>query len=259
MPRAAVLAVIAFALGGLPSSAGATPTVALKAALTPKRLGGTTTIKFALAISYASSETPAPLTAIDLRYPAHLGIATSGLGLSTCQATTLQAQGPPGCPTNSLMGYGSGLVMVPFGPQLVYEPVRLTTFMAPLQDGNLALLFDAIGEAPVAAELIFRGLVLPAHKPFGGDLAATIPLVPTWPDASDAVLSRLETTLGPQHITYWEYSKGQRIPYRPQGIRLPHKCPHGGFRFAATLRFNTGSQASAQTAAPCPHRTTHPG
>ena len=251
MPKA-VLAVLALVIGGLPSSASAAPTVALKAALTPERLGGTTTIKFAFAVSYASSEAPAPLTAINLRYPAHLGIATSGLGLSTCQTATLQTQGPPGCPTNSLMGYGSGLVVVPFGPQMIYEPVRLTTFMAPLQDGNLALLFDAIGETPVSAELIFHGVVLPAHKPFGGDLTATVPLVPTWPEASDAILSRFDTTLGPEHITYWEYSKGQRIPYHPRGIRLPRRCPRNGFPFRATLTFDGGAQASAHTVVPCP-------
>lgn len=244
---------LALALCGLSSSASAAPTVSLKAALTPERLGGTTTIKFALAVSYASSEAPAPLTAINLRYPAHLGIATSGLGLSTCRAATLQVQGPRGCPANSLMGYGSGLVMVPFGPEMVYEPVRMTTFMAPLQDGNLSLLFDAIGEAPVSAELIFRGVVLSARAPFGGSLAATIPLVPTWPEASDAVLSRFDTTLGPEHITYWEYSKGQRIPYHPRGIRLPRRCPHGGFPFSATLTFDRSVQASAQAVVPCLH------
>lgn len=87
------------------------------------------------------------------------------------------------------MGYGSGLVEVPFGPQVVYEPLRLTAFMAPLQESNIALLFDAIGESPVSADLIFRGVVLPAHQPFGGDLTTAVPLVPTWPDASDAVLA----------------------------------------------------------------------
>jgi hypothetical protein len=234
-------------------AATATPTVALKAALVPERLGGGTTIKFALAVSYASPEAPAPLTAIDLRYPANLGIATSGLGLKTCRATRLEAEGPPGCPTNSVMGYGSGLVEVPFGPQTVDESVRITVFMAPLQAGNLALLFYAVGESPVSAELIFRGVVLPAPQPFGGNLATSVPLVPTWPGASDAVLSRFETTLGPAHVTYWEYSKGRRIPYRPRGIRLPHECPRGGFRFAATLTFY-GAQANAQTNVPCPHR-----
>ncbi len=251
MRRAGLLAVVMVL--AIPSSAAtAMPIVTLRAALVPERLGAGTTIKFALAVSYPRPETPAPLSAIDLRYPANLGIATSGLGLKTCRAARLEAQGPSGCPTNSVMGYGSGLVEVPFGPQTVEEPVRLTVFMAPLQESNLALLFYAIGESPVSAELVFRGVVLPAPQPFGGDLATSIPLVPTWPDASDAVLSRFETTLGPARVTYWEYSKGRRIPYRPRGIRLPHQCPRGGFPFAAILTFYGGSRTSAQTNVPCP-------
>jgi hypothetical protein len=242
------------ALAGPPSTAAATLRLRSGQRSRPSGLGAGTTIKFAFAVSYPSPEAPAPLTAIDLRYPSNLGVATSGLGLKTCRAARLEAQGPSGCPANSVMGYGSGRVEVPFGPQTVDEPVRLTVFMASLQESNLGLLFYASGESPVSAELIFRGVVLPAPQPFGGDLATTVPLVPTWPDAPDAVLSRFETTLGPRHITYWEYSKGRRIPYRPRGIRLPHECPRGGFRFAATLTFYGGAHADAQTNVPCPHR-----
>ena len=43
---------------------------------------------------------------------------------------------------------------------------------------------------------------------------------------------KLTTTLGPNHITYYEYRKGHTIPYHPRGILLPPTCPKGGFRFA---------------------------
>ena len=79
-------------------------------------------------------------------------LATSGLGLSTCSAATLESHGPPGCPSNSVMGPGSGLAEVPLGHRTLYEPVKLTTFMAPLQDGHLGLLFFTDGESPVNAE-----------------------------------------------------------------------------------------------------------
>lgn len=180
----------------LPASAAAVPTVALKAALRPEQLGAGTTIKFAFSITF-SHEEPIPLRVIELRYPAHLGIATSGLGLSTCHAAVLEVHGPPGCPSNSVMGYGSGLVEVPFGPSTVYERVRLTTFMAPLREGHLGLLFFADGEVPVSAELVFHGIVLPSATPFGGDLATTVPLVPTLPEAPDAILAKFSTTLWP--------------------------------------------------------------
>ncbi len=197
-----------------------------------------------------------PLSVIELSYPAHLGIATSGLGLSTCSAATLESHGPPGCPSNSVMGYGSGLAEVPFDHRTLYEPVKLTTFMAPLQDGHLGLLFFADGEFPVNAELVIPSVVLPSQTPFGGDLTTSVPIVPTWPEGPDVVLTRFSTTLGPgvgrRRVTYWEYSRGRYIPYHPRGILLPRRCPRGGFPFATTLTFEGGAQARAHTAVPCP-------
>jgi hypothetical protein len=235
----------------LPASAAGTPTVTLKAGLRPERLGSGTTIKFAFSITFPRGEAPVPVRVIELRYPAHLGIATSGLGLSTCRAATLEAYGPPGCPSNSVMGYGSGLVEVPFGPPL---RVRLTTFMAPLREGRLGLLFFADAEAPVSAELVLHGLVLPSGAPFGGDLAVSAPLVPTLPEAPDAVLTQFGATLGPSGITYYEYSKGRSIPYHPRGILLPRRCPHSGFPFAAAFAFEGGAHSAAHTVVPCPGR-----
>ncbi len=235
----------------LPASAIAIPTVALKAALSPERLGKGTTIHFGFSIGFRGEE-PAPLKMIELRYPRHLGIATSGLGLSTCRASQLIGHGPPGCPSTSVMGHGTGLVEVPFGAGLIREGVRLTTFMAPLHEGHLGLLFYVEAERPVAAELVFPGIVLPSAAPFGGDLATSVPLVPTVPEAPDAVLAQFATTIGPEHITYWEYSRHNYIPYHPRGILLPKHCPRGAFQFAATLAFYDGAQASAHTVVPCP-------
>jgi hypothetical protein len=228
------------------------PKVKLGAALIPERLGRGTTIKFAFTIAVPAGEAPVPARSIDLLYPANLGIATSGLGLSTCRAAVLEAQGPPGCPSNSVMGYGSGVVEVPFGPELLHERTRMTTFMAPLQNGHLSLLFYANGESPVSAQLVFPGLVLPAPSPFGGELSAQLPLVPTVPEAPDAALVQLATTIGPNHITYYEYIKGRSIPYHPRGILLPRTCPRGGFRFAAEFDFQNGTHAGAHATVACP-------
>lgn len=237
----------------LPASAVAIPTVALKAALSPERLGKGTTIHFGFSIGFPGEE-PAPLKVIELRYPRHLGIATSGLGLSTCRPAQLIGHGPPGCPSTSVMGHGTGLVEVPFGAGLIREGVRLTTFMAPLHEGHLGLLFYVEAERPVAAELVFPGIVLPSAAPFGGDLATSVPLVPTVPEAPDAVLAQFATTIGPEHITYWEYSRHNYIPYHPRGILLPKHCPRGGFQFAATLAFYDGAQTSSHAVVPCPRR-----
>jgi hypothetical protein len=250
---AAVLLGAVCALGGwLPAAARATPTVKLSAQLTPERLGMGTTIHFGFAVSGQTGVVPVPIRQIDLLYPANLGIATSGLGLSTCGAAALEADGPTGCPSDSVMGYGTALVEVPVGPEILQETTRITTFMAPLQNGLLGLIFYASGESPVSAQLVFPGLVLPASSPFGGDLDATLPLVPSLPEAPDAALVKLTTTLGPSHITYYEYRKGHTIPYHPRGIRLPRTCPPGGFQFAARFAFNDGSHANATAAVACP-------
>jgi hypothetical protein len=230
------------------------PAVALRAALIPERLGAGTTIKFSFTIAVPAGQAPVPARSIDLLYPANLGIATSGLGLSTCRASTLEALGPPGCPSDSVMGYGSGTVQVPFGPEVLRERTRMTTFMAPVENGHLGLLFYANGESPVSAQLVFPGLVLPADAPFGGELSTQLPLVPTVPEAPDAALVALSTTIGPSHITYYEYIKGHFIPYHPRGILLPRTCPHGGFRFAAQFAFENGTRADAHTTVPCPRR-----
>lgn len=240
------------------TAARADPSVQLTAALTPERLGAGTTIHFGFSVLVPPGQVPTPISQVDLLYPERLGIATSGLGISTCTAAVLETQGPPGCPPNSVMGYGTALVAVPFGPQLLREEARTTTFMAPVTNGRLGLLFFADGESPVAAALVFPGLVLPAPVPFGGDLNALLPLVPTLPEAPDAALVKLTTTLGPSHITYVEFKKGQTIPYHPQGILLPRTCPRGGFRFAARFVFANGTRASAGATVACP-RPHHSG
>ncbi len=232
------------------ASAGAV--VRLSAALRPEHLGRDTTIEFGFTVTARNGQAPSPLTGIDLYYSANLGLATSGLGLETCTAAILELVGPEGCPSQSQMGYGTATVEVPFGPLLLHEAATTTIFMAPLHDGRLGLLFFAAGATPVSAEIVFPGLVLPAHGPFGGDLATTVPLVPTLPGAPNAALVKLATTIGPLGITYYECIRGQYRPYHPKGIVLPRTCPHGGFQFAAHLSFEDGSHAEAHTAVPCP-------
>jgi hypothetical protein len=236
------------------SAAGAevAPAVTLHAALTPEDLGGGTTIHFTFTLASSLGQVPSPPVAIDLLYPENLGIATSGLGLANCTVAILEADGPPGCPSNSVMGFGSGLVEVPFGPELLHEKARTTLFMAPLSEGHITLLFFAAGESPVSAALVFPGVVLPADAPYGGDLATTIPLVPSVPEAPDAALVKFTTTLGPSHVTYYEYARGRRIPYHPLGIRLPRSCPRGGFRFGGQFTFQNETQAVAYDTVPCP-------
>jgi hypothetical protein len=253
-----LLAILVLALcASLPVTARAAQSATLDIALTPERLGAGTTIVLGIQIATTNNQAPSPLTALNLSYPANLGIATSGLGLATCALTVLETEGPAACPADSLMGHGSALIEVPFGPELIQETGSITTFMAPLQNGNLGLLFYAYGKTPIYAEPIFPGLVLPTIPPYGGRIDVNLPLIPSLPDGPDAALLRLRTTIGPLGLTYYERTHDRTIPYKPRGIVLPEHCPHNGFPFAAEFTFQDDTHTTAHTTVPCPKRGGH--
>ncbi len=236
----------------LAAPARAEQSVKLEVSLTPERLGAGTTIAFAFQIANPDGQVPSPLRNVELLYPANLGLITSGLGLATCSRAQLEADSA--CPANSLMGYGSALAEIPIGPETIHETAQITTWMAPIEDGHLGLLFLAQGETPVYAQLIFTSLILNAPTPFGGSLNTTVPIVPSLPEAPDVAVTQLRSTLGPMHITYYQRFHGKTTAYHPQGIRLPDRCPHGGFPFAAEFSFLDGSHRRAAVRVPCPAR-----
>jgi hypothetical protein len=233
--------------------ASAAQSVSLHATLTPERLGHATTVGFGFRIAAPADRVPPPLTEVNVNYPGNLGIALSELGLATCTSTTLETFGPERCPAESLMGYGTAIAEIQIGPEIQQESARITLIRAPTQHGHLALLFYVNAVSPVRAELVFPGLLLPTQTPFGGRININVPLVPSVPLAPNVAIIRLTTTLGPEHLTYYEHRHGHTIPYNPKGILLPNTCPRGGFPFAATFSFLDGTQANAHTTVPCPH------
>jgi hypothetical protein len=236
----------------VPATAGAAESVRLQATLTPERLGQGTTVGFGFQITVPGGRVPPPLTAISVRYPGDLGIALSGLGLATCSPAKLKAMGSAGCPSDSLMGYGTALAEIPIGPEILQETAHIEMFRGPTQNGHLALLIYATGQSPVSAQIVFPGLLLPAPAPFGGRVDATIPLVPSLPEAPNVAVVQFRSTLGPLHIAYYEHVRGRTVVYHPKGVLLPDSCPRGGFPFAAELSFEDGSHATADTSVPCP-------
>lgn len=227
----------------------------LHVALTPERLGAGTTIEFGFTVRAAGKRVPSPLSAVELLYPANIGLITSGLGLATCTTAMLRLLGPEACPTNSLMGRGSALVEIPVGPEVVSERGAITIWMGPPQNGSVSLLFYADGRTPVLAELIFPGVILDAPAPYGGRLTTRIPAIPSLPEAPDAAVVQMHATIGPKGVTYFERRNRMRVPYKPPGIVLPQRCPRGGFPFAAIFSFADGTHATARSPVPCPgHR-----
>jgi hypothetical protein len=240
----------------LPSGARARELVSLSATLTPERLGHGTTVGFSFKVAPVGARVPPPLVGVELRYPGNLGFALSGLGLAICDPATLAALGPKACPANSRMGFGSATAQIAVEEGTVYEETEVTIVRGPTREGHLALLFYVDGANPVSAQIVFPGLLLPTPAPFGGAVSLDVPLVPSWPEGPYVAIVKLRSTLGPQHLTYYEHIRGRVVPYNPQGVLLPKVCPHGGFRFAGTFSFLDGSRAKAKTAVPCrTHRT----
>ncbi|HEV2975118.1 MAG TPA: hypothetical protein VGX69_09010 [Solirubrobacteraceae bacterium] len=253
MLRAVVVAALAWST--LVDIASAAPQVTLQASLTPERLGYGTTVGFGFDVKAASGRVPPPLIGIEIRYPGNLGFALSGIGQAICAPSTLEKLVPSACPAEAVMGAGEALAELEVESVLVQEPTRLTILRGPTQQGHLALLFYADGEAPVSAQVIFPGLLLPARAPFGGTIGVTVPLVPSWPESSDLSVVRLRATLGPEHLTYYKHIHGRLVPYNPRGILLPRVCPKQGFRFRGSFHFSDGSGASATTVVPCPRHS----
>jgi hypothetical protein len=237
-------------------SATAAPSVKLAASFSPERLGAGTTIKIGFHISYPAGEAPLPATGIQFFLPRGLGIATSELGLQNCLPAQLELLGRAACPPNSLMGHGSAVTAVPFGSRFVVEHTAVVLFSGPVQKSDPQLLFVALGEYPVIAEVLFSALVLPAGPRFGGLIETTLPLVPSVPEGPDVALLGLQTTIGPAGITYREDVNGRIVSFRPRGILLPTRCPRGGFPFAVRLSFGDGGSAGASATVPCPQGPT---
>lgn len=248
---AVTLAMIASTLTAGPALAA--PHATLRVTLTPERLGAGTTIGFSFTITTPHGHIPPPLRGIDLRYPANIGLITSGLGITTCEPAALELLGPPGCSPDSLLGYGSARLEIPLADDTLEEIGELTTWMAPIRNGHLSLVFLAEGKTPISASLIFPGIITAARFPFGGSLQTDIPVIPSVPEGPNASVVQMTSTIGPRHILYYTYAHGKRITYQPNGLRLPNTCPHSGFPFAATFAFLDGSRAQARATVPCPH------
>jgi hypothetical protein len=238
----------------LPATAHATPSTKLHVAFIPKWLGHGTTLEFNAQIAEPGGIVPPPLTELDVRYPGDLGILVGGLGVATCSKTTLETLGPEGCPADSRIGEGSATAAIPIETDVIQETAKVAILRAPEQEGHLAMLLYASGVTPVDAQITFPGLLLPAPPPYGASIHINVPLVPTLPEGPDVAVVHLHATLGPRGLTYYEHVHGKIVAYKPQGILLPNKCPHGGFAFSATFGFLDGSQTVADTTVPCPRR-----
>jgi hypothetical protein len=262
MPRVVQLLlalVVALLLGALfPLLVVAAPQAMLTAKLRPGKLGAGTAMSVAFHLKPRPGEALPLLNGFTLHLPRGMGFAASELGLATCSSSRLLALGVLGCPHESLMGYGSAQVRVPFGTRSVREQGRVFIFMAkPVEETTTTLLyFD--GRSPVIAPIVMQSQVVTATGSSDSVLETSVEAIPSTPDGPEASLVAMQLTLGPKDLRYYRQVDGRRVPYRPEGIRIPARCPQGGFRFEASFTFRDESRRHARTHVPCPPATGGP-
>jgi len=239
----------------LPVAALATPSVRLSAGLHPEILGQSTTVSLRVQIASEGELVPPPLIEADLRYPAGLDVQLSGLGIDACSVATLELAGAQGCPPDSFMGNGYAVAELPIEHEAFREAAKIAILRTAEQEGHFALLLYVYGETAVSAQIVLPAQLLPAEKPFGGLLAIHVPLVPSLPETPDVAVGEIALVIGPKNLTYYERVHHKLLAYRPAGIGLPKRCPHGGFRFAVELGFLGGAHAGGATVVPCPTRS----
>ena len=244
------VAALACALTMFVFSAGdaeAAPSANLHVSLSPDRVGASTTIAFAFQITVPDHALPAALTLLNVRLPPGMGVDTSGL--ATCTPSAL-AHGPQGCSRNSQVGSGSVDVRVPLGDVIRPEIAALTVFNGPRKGGHTTLLFYAAGRLPIATQLVFTGVIIPSAS--GESIQAAIPLIPTLPEAPDAAIVAMRSTLGTRQLTYYRTVGHRRVRFTPKGATVPAHCPAGGFPFSAAFGFNDATTATAAATVGCP-------
>lgn len=253
MPRLPIIAIALLFAMCLQTSAAASQRIRLSTRFEPDRFGASTTIVYGFQITATSGERLSPVTDIDLHIPAGMGLATSTLGLATCEPTVLMQIGPQGCPASARVGYGSALVQVPFESDTIKETANVDAVFGPPQNENFVVLFYVQGNSPISAQLVLPGELLSDSYPFSGRLNTTIPLIPTWPKGPDVALTSFTSTIGPLGLTYYKHIHGEIVPYHPRGIKVPASCPRKGFPFAADFNFADGTHVTAWSVVPCPH------
>ncbi|HVR04802.1 MAG TPA: hypothetical protein VMS02_02095 [Solirubrobacteraceae bacterium] len=217
----------------------------ISAGFSPLRLGAHSALRLGFQIGTRDGSLPSALTGLDFHFPSNLGIGVSGLGVASCPAARLEAEGPKACPANSIMGTGQALAKFQVSPEISEESAGLALVAGASPSGYIKMLVSATGVTPVNTRILMSSLLLP------GQLRFQVPLVPTVPEGPDVAVTDVRVTLG-GNLTYYERVHGRRVAYRPQGILLPRRCPRGGFRFSAVFSFLDGTQAQARTVVRCP-------
>jgi hypothetical protein len=232
--------------------AWASETFTVSTYFTPDKLGASTNLSAKTVFAYSNESMPAAVDNVVAYGPAGLGVEVSGAG--TCQKVKLEQEGPSGCPSDSRIGFGGGLGLVEIAKDIVKEPFTLDFFLAPKENGHLAILIYVEAENPISVQLVLVAKEIHGSKPYGFGLSIKVPPITTLPGAPYASVETTEISLGSQKVTYYEKVHNKRELVHVKGLVVPKKCPVGGFPFEVTVSFLDGTSGTDKHTSPCPRK-----
>lgn len=228
------------------------PFVRLRTAFSPNRPNASTTVHFGFSVTSPFGRVPPPLASVSVRLPAGMGLGLTNLGEAVCLASVLERGGMDACPSKSLMGVGHAVAELMVGDEILSGPLDVRLFMGARVHEHTGLLFDVVSMTPIEAQFIFQGELGAEPGSTNTGIKTVMPLIPTWPEGPTVSVVNMESTLGPEHITYYSHRYGRQVAYHPTGMAVPARCPAGGFRFAASFLFQNGTRTTASSTVPCP-------
>ena len=256
VPRALAVLLVGFGLLPAPASAQQQSSVRLAVRFSDQaRLGRSTPMEISLGIDHRL----APVNEIRILTPPGLTLVTSRLGLVPCARPAVEvlrvmnAVQHRRCPADSLMGTGSataGLLLSE--AETIAGAAFIELHAGPPVGDKPGLLIFADTYHPARMQLTYAGYLYVPPPAFGLGLAIEIPALPRLPFDSEIALSNFHLVVGSSSITYNKIVHGRRVAYHPGGIPLPDRCPPGGFRFRAIVRFADASRRTVDTRVPCP-------
>lgn len=241
----AVLAVCAVALSActaltVPARAAETSATILPS-LSPDRLSARAGLTFTIDFAGGELGVPAPVLRAVLKFPAGLSLEIPQL--RSCSAARLQVQGAHGCPAQARIGSGHAVTKAYLGTQLTTEDVTLWAFLGPLH--NLQATVEILGEgySPFGEQMVLSANALTTDRaPYGEGLELSIPPIPTVPSGSDVSIVTFSLEIGTSRPRNADANT----------VRVPSRCPSGGFPFAAEFTYVGGATGNALATVPCP-------
>jgi hypothetical protein len=226
------------------------------------RLGAVTALAITLKIDVA--QIPSPVTQLRLLTPAGLEITSSGLGLATCAPppsvfsdVLISGRSVADCPKNAVLARGTVSAAVLLSPErTIAADGTITLLMGAPRGDRPGLVAYVVPRHPVRAQLVYGGQLFDAPRPFGVGLLIDVPPIPRNPLNAPIALTAMRLGVGADDVVYRRRAHGKLVKYRPGGVPLPARCPHGGFRFRALLRFADDRRITTDARVGCPRRGT---